>query len=63
MYNLVEYGDNYSNTSGSFWQLKKDKVPANNANLKIDNSESFKYKAALVGKTSIMEIDVNNGCY
>ena len=63
MYNLVEYGDNYSNTSGSFWQFKKDKVPANNANLKIDNSESFKYKAALVGKTSIMEIDVNNGYY
>ena len=61
MYNLIEYGNNYSNTSGSFWQLKK--VPANNANLNIDNCESFKYKAALVGETSIMEIDVNNGYY
>ena len=39
MYNLIEYDDNYSNTSGSFWQLKNDKVPANNTNLKIDNSE------------------------
>ena len=55
MYNLIEYGDKYSNTSGSFWQLKKDKVSANNASLNIDNCESFKYKAALVGK------NINNG--
>ena len=23
MYNLIEYSDNYSNTSGSLWQLKR----------------------------------------
>ena len=52
MYNLIEYNDNYSNTSGRLWQFKKDEVSANNADLTIDNSESFKYKAALVGKNS-----------
>ena len=51
MYNLIEYSDNYSDTSGSLWQFKRDEVLANNADLTIVNSESFKYKAALVGKT------------
>ena len=57
IYNLIEYSDNYSGTSGSLWQFKRDEVPANNADLTIDNSESFKYKAALVGKTA----NHNNG--
>ena len=48
MYNLIEYSDNYSDISGSLWQFKRDEVPANNAGLTIDNS--FKYKAALIGK-------------
>ena len=52
LYNLIEYSDNYSDTSGSLWQFKRDEVPANNADLTIDNSQSFKYKAALVGKTA-----------
>ena len=47
MYNLIEYSDNYSDTSGSLWQFKRDEVPAGNADLTIDNSQSFKYKAAL----------------
>ena len=51
MYNLTEYGDNYSGTSGSLQQLKRDEVPNNNDDLAILNSRSFKYKAALVGKT------------
>ena len=33
MYNLIEYSDNYSDTSGSLWQFQEDDVPANNANL------------------------------
>ena len=52
MYNLIEYSDNYSDTSGNVWQFKRDEVPANNADLTINNSQSFKYKAALVGKTA-----------
>ena len=39
MYNLVEYSDNYSDTSGSLWQFKRDEIPANNANFTIDNSQ------------------------
>ena len=31
MYNLIEYSDNYSDTSGRFWQFKRDEAPANNA--------------------------------
>ena len=49
MRNLIEYSNNYSDTSGSLWHFKRDKVPVNNADMSIDNSESFKYKAALVG--------------
>ena len=52
MYNLIEYSDNYSDISGSLWQFKRDEVPANNADLSTDNSESFRYKAILVGKTA-----------
>ena len=26
MYNLIEYSDNYSDTSGSLWQLKRDEI-------------------------------------
>ena len=48
---MIEYSNNYSDTSGSLWQFKRDEVPANNANLSINNSKSFKYKAVLVGKT------------
>ena len=37
MYNLIEYSD--SDTSGSLWQVKRDEVPAGNAELTIDNSQ------------------------
>ena len=36
MYNLIEYGDNYSDTSGSLWKFKIDEPPTNNADLAID---------------------------
>ena len=52
MYNLIEYSNNYSNTSGSLWHFKIDEIPADNAELSIDNSPSFKYKAALLEKNS-----------
>ena len=52
MYNLIEYSNNYSDTSGSLWQFKRDEVPAGNADLTINNSQSFKYKATLLGKTA-----------
>ena len=51
-YNLIEYNNNYSDTLGRLWQFKRDEVPANNADLSTDNSQPFKYKAALLGKTA-----------
>ena len=47
MYNLIEYSENYSETSGSLCQNYKDD-PNNN----IANSESFKFKVKTTGKTS-----------
>ena len=37
MYNLIVYSDNYSDTSGSLWQFKRDEI-ANNANVTVANS-------------------------
>ena len=52
MYNLIEYSNNHSDTSGSLWHFKRDEVPNNDADLTIDNSQSFIYKAALLAKTA-----------
>ena len=48
IYNFTEYSDNYPDTSGSLWQVKREEVTANNNDLRINNSQSFKYKATLV---------------
>ena len=50
MQKLIEYGDNYSDTSGSLWQFKRDEV-IGNINLANNNSSSFKYKSNLIGNT------------
>ena len=49
---LIEYSNNYSDTSGSLWQFERDEDPNNNPDLTIDNSQSFKYEATLIGKTA-----------
>ena len=46
MYNLIEYSDNYSKTSGSLWQYYKDD-PNNN----LTDSESFKSKVKITQNT------------
>ena len=51
MYNLIEYTDNYSDTSGSLWQFKRDEI-YNNANVNVDNFSSFKYKSDLIGNVA-----------
>ena len=58
VYTLIEYSDNYSDTSGSLWQFKSDEVNHNNANLNVNNSQSFKYKTAVVRKTKDYEIQM-----
>ena len=51
MYNLIEYSDNYSDTSGSLWGFKRDEM-VNNADVTNDsNAPSFKHKANLIGNT------------
>ena len=54
MYNLIEYSDNYADSSGSLYQCERDESPMNNnnnpLNVALDNSTSFKYKASLLGK-------------
>ena len=59
MYNLIEYSDNYSKTSGSLWQYYKD-----DRNITITQSESFKFKikitvqSSVTGNTKHLEISV-----
>ena len=54
-YNLIEYSDDYSDTSGSLWDFKRDEIVDNADVTNDDNAPSFKYKANLIGNTE------NNG--
>ena len=55
LYNLIEYSDNYPDTSGSLWNFKRDEI-TNNVNVtNDDNAPSFKYKSNLIDDTE------NNG--
>ena len=47
MYNLLEYSTNYKKTTGNLWNYYRDE-PSTPLSL---NSESFKYKTNIVGKT------------
>ena len=47
MYNLIEYSDNYSKTSGGLWQYYKD-----DPNDNLTDSESFKSKVKIAEKNS-----------
>ena len=51
MHNLIEYSDNYSDTSGSLWGFKRDEIDNNAEVTNDDNAPSFKYKASLIGNT------------
>ena len=46
MYNLIEYNDNCSKTSGSLWQYYRDEPNDN-----LTDSESFESKIKITGKT------------
>ena len=57
MYNLIEYSNNYSKTSGSLWQYCKDIPAANNtgniADFTANNTtDSFKFKTKIIGQTN-----------
>ena len=57
MYNLIEYSDNYSKTSGSLWQYCKEIPAVNNARVivifnGVNATDSFNFKAKITGKTN-----------
>ena len=60
MYNLIEYSNNYSKTSGSLWQYCKE-IPAiddNGANVDFNGAnatDSFNFRTQITGQTN------NNG--
>ena len=58
MYNLIEYSDNYQDSSVTLYQYKRDKPPEDNAidDLTTNTSSSFKYKVSLLGN-----LDVDGG--
>ena len=51
IYNLIEYPDNYQDSSATLYQYKQDEPPEDDAvaDLTADNSISFKYKFSLLG--------------
>ena len=56
VFNLIEYSDNYSQTSGSLWPYYKDEPFINDTGVIIDVSDdpdnvSFKYKQKTTGQT------------
>ena len=60
MYNLIEYSDSYSKTSGSLWQYFKDIPAVNNNNSMVDFAvnnltDSFNFEVKITGQTG------NNG--
>ena len=62
-YNLIEYSDNYSDTSGSLWQFKRDEIEED-VDLTVvaqdipNNSLSFKYKSSFVTDRNGVKIAV-----
>ena len=57
MYKLIEYSDNYSKISGSFWQYYKD-IPAvdDDGDIVIfdgtNDTDSLNFKSKIIGKTN-----------
>ena len=51
MYNLIAYGSNYSETTGSLWFYSKDEAINFNADIVNNNNsfKSFEYKTKLLG--------------
>ena len=57
MYNLIEYTNNYSKTSGCLWQYYKDMPAVNNNGNIVDftstnTTDSFKFEIKITGQTN-----------
>ena len=60
MYNLIEYSDNYQDSSATLYQYKRDEPPEDDtvADLTANNSDSLKYKIKLLGNVTEVAGDV-----
>ena len=54
MYNLIEYSDNYQDSSATLYQYKRDEPSEDEAvaDLTADNADSLKYKVKLLGNVT-----------
>ena len=54
MYNLIEYSDNYQDSSATLYQYKRDEPPEDDvvADLTANNSNSLKYKIKFLGNVT-----------
>ena len=54
MYNLIEYSDNYQDSSATLYRYKRDEPPEADAvaDLTANNSDSLKYKIKLLGNVT-----------
>ena len=66
LYNILEYSDNYADTTVSLYQYKRPKPRDNNGalnNLTANNSSLFKYQSGLIHKqlttASSVSVDAN----
>ena len=63
MYNLIEYSDNYAESSGTLWQYKRDEqimiVAGNPDNVTENGSSSFKYKSGLLKDLTSRDVVAN----
>ena len=57
MYNLLEYSDNYQDSTGSLYQFKRDEPPDDNVDV-ANNTSSLVYKSKLISGTD--DNNVNN---
>ena len=57
MYNLLEYSDNYQDSTGSLYQFKRDEPPDDNADV-ANNTSSLVYKSKLISGAD--DNNVNN---
>ena len=51
MYNLLEYSKNYRKTIGSLYNYYRDELSNDADNIKVANSNTFKYKNKIIGNT------------
>ena len=58
MYDLIEYSDNYSDTSGSLWQFRKDEMINNVDVTKIIMLLHLNIKQVLLAIQKTMELKV-----